>query len=249
MAITPRCSLTFAASTGATVTPALTGWTSLGGGTAPQSGDFVILITGVANSTPRTFSQTSGTGTWGIQGPDANSTAVMNTAVCTRVFDGTETAPTFTWSNGGRQSWTALAFTPDTGSTLSIDVWATTKIDTTTGTSHTPNSATAAGSGELSIILTAARATANGTTAITFTAPTSWTSQATGSEPGSGSAPSNATNISSQSGVSGTVTPGAVGTNVTTGATLYHVLVKETSPAHHSLIVPNRYQRNTLLRM
>lgn len=126
MALTPRCYITFAAGTGSTVTPALTGWTNAGlgiSGTAPVSGDIVLIVSGVNNNSPRTFTQTAGTGTWTIQGPDNQLTTVgglslgLNSGVPWRIFDGTETAPTFTWSNGGRNTWTAVAFAPGTGTT------------------------------------------------------------------------------------------------------------------------------------
>lgn len=174
MAAQARCYLTGSASTGATVSPALTGWTNAGGdlsGTAPHTGDVVLLISSVSNS-GQTVSQTGGSGTWTIHGADSNlssSTALMSFAAV-RVWTGTETAPTFTWSNGGRNSWTVVAIGSDSGETLSVDAWATTELAATTGTSHTPNAATAS-STDFSVVLTAARATANGSTSIGVTPP------------------------------------------------------------------------------
>jgi hypothetical protein len=226
VALVPRC-YTSGAPTAAFTLP-LTAWTNAGqgaAGTAPAAGDIVLVIT-ETNSSTATLSVTP-SGVWTTKETDVLSSSGVIAAVY-RIFDGTETAPTFTWSAGARQTWVAVALAPDTGNTVSIDVWATTKVDGTAGTSHTPNAATAAGTGEVSVVLCTARASASGTTAITITPATNWTTTTTASFAGSASVASWASEVAFRTGQgSGSIAPGAFTTNVSTTMVLFHVLVKE----------------------
>lgn len=232
MAIAPRCST---AGTGAgSVSPALTGWTNAGAGvsgTAPQVGDLVLFIAST-NTNATSFSQTAGTGSFAFQatGDQNPGSLALVTCVAWRRFDGTETAPTFTPSGGARQAWSMVAVTPDTFGTLGIDAWATANLDGTAATTHTPNAATAAAAGECSLILGAAENSANSTTAVSFTAPTSWTELSTGSSAGTSSTKSYGAGIAYRQSVgSGSVAPGAwtIQGSTTTVANVYQVLVRE----------------------
>jgi hypothetical protein len=78
----------------------------------------VLVIDGEVNF-GRSISQSAGTPSWVLKGADSqNAVSSLNTFAAARVWDGTETAPTFTWTNGGRNTWTAIAFStakPTTG--------------------------------------------------------------------------------------------------------------------------------------
>lgn len=245
MAIAPRCA-TNGTGTSATISPALTGWTNSGAGpsgTAPAIGDIVFFVVG-DNVASSTLSQSGGTGTWTIHSSDNNGgSAAMTSGVAWRVFDGTETAPTFTITSASKTNWVIIALAPDTSDTISIDVWSTVKLDTTAATTHTPNAATAAGSGECSLVMGTCAASSNGTTAFTFAAPTGWTIPSAGSVTNAGASNSkgHGTVVCYEENVgAGSVAPGAVtmdqsGTGTTT-ANLYQVLVLETAPP---AVIPN----------
>lgn len=237
MAIAPRCELGGTSTTDA-LTPAITGWTNSGvaSGTAPAVGDLVFFISN-SNGTSASVSQSAGTGTWNFfdTGTLNGGTVSLTTAVAYKTWTGTETAPTFTWSTGARLSWAIIAIAPDTGNTLAIDGTPLVKKDTTATTTHTASALTASGSGELSLILTGATASASGTNGLTYVAPTSWTMP-----PGGSSSLAGTTSIKScgsviwyESNVSGTVAPGAgtieggSSTTGTTQANLYHFLISE----------------------
>jgi hypothetical protein len=202
----------------------------------------------MAQAASLTFSQTSGTGTWTISGSNSNSgTLAFTSFAASRVFTGVETNPSFAWASTGRNAWALIALAPDGGSAASIDAEATLLVASTAATSFTANPATAAGSGEVSVILAAADASAVGTSAITIAAPTGWTTAATAhtSQVGSASKESNFAGIAWQTGVSGTVTPGAMtleGGSSATGtvvANAYHWLITE-APLPPSRVIPGQ---------
>jgi hypothetical protein len=231
VATLPRCSLISATGSVAAVSPALTGWTNDGAGpsgTSPVSGDFVVII-GTVAAASQTVTQTAGTGTWTIQASDNNAgPATMTVWVAYRIFNGTETTPTFSWATTARVTWTVVAFAPAAGQSLAVDVWAASQIDTVASTTHTANPATASGT-DTSAILSGAVANAGDANPVTFSGPTGWTAIAANSEQVTGRAMSSG--ICYQASVTGTVTPGAQtiegGTTTTTptAANLYHVLI------------------------
>jgi hypothetical protein len=231
VATLPRCSLISATASLSSVSPALTGWTNSGAGpsgTSPASGDFVVIV-GTIASASQSVTQTAGTGTWTIQASDNNAgPATMTVWVAYRIFNGSETTPTFGWATAARVTWTAVTFAPAAGQVLSVDAWAVSQIDTVVSTTHTANAA----SGSLpdtSVILSGAAANAGATNPVTFSGPTGWSAVAANSEQITSRAMSSG--VCYQSGVSGTVTPGAQtiegGTTTTTptAANLYHVLI------------------------
>jgi hypothetical protein len=251
VAIAPRCALSGSGSASA-ITPALTGWTNIGGpsGTAPVAGD-IVFITGSLNAASLTVSQSGGTGTWTLHTTGESQTGLTSFAAF-RVFDGTETSPSFIYGTSKRFSWAMIALAPDAANTISIDVWATTNIDTVAATTHTANAATAAGSGECSLILGDDISSANGTSAMVFTAPTNWTLPASASATNTGTASTKGygSSIAYRTGQSGTVTPvaetmtgGTVGGN--TQANMYHVLVMETAalPPSRPLVISQAIKR------
>jgi hypothetical protein len=241
MALTPRCAIGVAVGTGNfAFTLALTGWTNLGGpaGTAPADGD-VILITAYNQGTSSgTWSQSGGTGTWTIHS-DTNAMAAdpFNTFLGSIVWSAAaDTAPTFTQSaaHSGRCSYAAVALAPDSGFVGSVDVLAATKIDTAgSSTSFTPTAATAAASGEVSVILSDFIAGAVGAVAISIsTQVPGYTSAEAFSQIGTAGSFSGFISIATLTGQGpGTITPGAEVTNVACGANIYTVLVREIAAA------------------
>lgn len=211
---------------------ALTGWTATGGSgvTAPAAGDLVLITGMMESTTAATWSQTAGDSfTFHATGDSNTGNGGIQSFAAWRLFDGTETTgATFTCTTSGRFEYEAICIRPDSGFTASIDTWATTLIDAAS-TSHTANAATAAGTGECSVLLYCFTAAATGTTAISFTKPTGWTAANSRSLAGTASTFSEFVQSSFQTGVSGTVTPGAGTTNVSTVANAYHVLVQQTA--------------------
>ena len=213
--------------------------------TGQSAGDLLFAIIRVGSSAAQTWSQSGGTGTWTKQYDAADSAGGYSYTVWWRVMAGGDTAPTFSWTTSTTVTWACGGFFSSTGGTLSIDTWAT-ELDTgTSSNSVTPNPATAAGSGEASIILSCARAATETTPAShTYTAPTGWTLPS-GGDVWIGSANSRWSATVYQLGLSGTVTPGAETlTDASSGAYFFsvaHALVTETAAAGATpapLVVP-----------
>lgn len=234
MAITPRCAFAGTYSTGASsLTPIITGLTNCGlgaSGTAPAVGDLVFVCGSDAGADTGSWSQTAGTGTWTIKSTDQNTnTQIQTSFIAWKIWAGTETAPTFAPSSAfsGRIAYSIIAIAPDTGYFPLIDVWATDLTDASS-TSHTPNAATAAGTGELSLIFDEYQTAAKVATAITQTPSSGWTQAAAGGTAGTnGTAYGTYAVVSYKQNVSGTVTPGAETWSVAGPANIYHVLVRE----------------------
>jgi hypothetical protein len=176
------------------------------------------------------WSQTSGAGTWTLRtSGESNGTAGgIQSFAAFRVLDGTETSPAFTCTASGRNQFTAIALAPDPGWKIGIDAWAATLIDTAAGTSHLPGSVTAAASGEVSVLLNHLTASAQGTTPVTTGGLAGWTSERSRSQAGSASTYSQYIQVAYKTGVSGTVSPPAETSSVSTVSVNYHVLVTET---------------------
>jgi hypothetical protein len=225
--------------TGTTISPSLTtGWT----GAAPQAGDLVFIVGAAGFPSGNTWSQTAGTGTWTFRNAGANNTGGSHNTFCAyRLFTGGETAPTFTYGgSAGTTMWALIAIAPSAaGQILAVDAWSTDNIVTTLANAFTPNSAAvSAGTDAVSVILTSARAGANLAAAITPTPPSGWTGATSGADysgfAGGASSRANLAGTCSQIGsLTGTVAPGSesLASATTLGATLFHALLKETSPA------------------
>jgi beta-mannanase len=236
--ITPRCSQTAGSTTASSaVTPALTSWINEGlgfTGTAPAAGDLAIIIITVNSNSISGVTQTAGT-PWTIEFSDANGgNGGLTTCVAWRVWEGTETAPTFTWGTNLRNTYTVMALAPYGAHLISPDAWAVKKIDSASSTTHTPNPANATDD-DLSLIIAGALASAVGTSPLTYAVPEGWTipAGASGGIPGgTTSGKSMGAVLCYQQGVTGTVTPGAMtieGGSTATGTTnanLYHVVIK-----------------------
>ena len=238
MAILPRCATGLSSGTGTTAAPAITGWTTIPagpGGTAPVAGDLVI-ITGGVDAASQTVTQTGGTGTWTILTDVNTGWTFRPTTVwlAYRYWDGTETAPTFTWGTSSRSTWVIMAFAPDPGNTVTIDVWAADLNDSAAASTHTPNPATVtAGNTDLSMCMATIVGSANAATGSTFSPPpTGWTVPSGGTINNSGTAsrPNLGTAFCYRASQTGTVTPGAwtlQGSGTTTTAYVQHVLLTE----------------------
>ena len=238
MAILPRCATGLSSGTGTTAAPAITGWTTIPagpGGTAPVAGDLVI-ITGGVDAASQTVTQTGGTGTWTILTDVNTGWTFRPTTVwlAYRYWDGTETAPTFTWGTSSRSTWVIMAFAPDAGNAIAIDVWAADLNDSAAASTHTPNPATVtAGNTDLSMCMATIVGSANAATGSTFSPPpTGWTVPSGGTINNSGTAsrPNLGTAFCYRASQTGTVTPGAwtlQGSGTTTTAYVQHVLLTE----------------------
>jgi hypothetical protein len=220
--------------TGTTISPSLsTGWTLA----APQSGDIVFIAGFAGFPSGSTWSQTSGTGTWTFRNAGLNNTGGnFNTFCAYRLFDGTETDPVFTYGgSAGTRAWALIAVTPTPGNTIDIDSWSTDLAVTTPANSFTPDSANVTtGTVVASVILTAARAAANASAAITPTPPSGWAGTLSGADYSgySGGTNSRATlahTCSKLGPMTGTVAPGSesLSSAQTLGATIFHVLLHE----------------------
>lgn len=238
MAVNPRCEIAADNGNSSTVLNtgaiALTGWTNSGAGpagTAPAAGDLVVIIICIFNAT-QTANQASGTGTWTFQatGDDNGSAATDHTsAVAWRVFDGTETAPTFAWGTASRYSYSIMALAPDAGKTLSPDVWAAVVKVTTAATTATAGAATGSGGPDCSLVLITCATNVVSGSAITYTAPASWTIPTLGSDSntGTGSKHGCGSSIAYRAGQTGTVTPGAETFSQACYSNAYQLLVQE----------------------
>ena len=219
-----------------TITPPLTGWTNAGAGvsgTAPQPNDFVVIVA-QNNTNGGSVVQSAGTPWTMLAGPTPQPTAGSFWAVqAGRTWTGYETAPTWTWSSGSRSCWVAVAFAPDAGQAVFVDVLGTTKVDSSPSTSHTmPAAAPTAGVTDTSVLLLNASSGATGTTNITETTPAGWTSLVGQSQTASGTYVIN-TWLGYKASATGTQTPaaqtiqGGASSTGTTNAVLNHLLLRE----------------------
>lgn len=200
----------------------------------PAAGDIALVIA-ETDGTAAAWTQTAGsaftgTGTGGAltQDNNTNATAPFQTLLAWRILQAGDTAPTFHIPNSGRVSWDLLVLRST--ATPAIDVVAGPTFHTTAGTSFTPPAATAAGSGETSVVLASITAAAKGTTAETWTAPANWTANSVaGSQAGTTATFSHLSSMATRlSQGPGSVAPGAYTAGVSSFATSYHVLVLET---------------------
>lgn len=218
-----------------TIAPALTGWT----GSNPATGDIVLIVGIVTGSAGGTWTQTGGTGTWTIHASNGNSGGSFSSFCASRVFDGTETAPTFTYSGAaGTTAWALEAVTPAAGS-IGVDVFATDAIDITPGNSFAINAATATATDSCSLILGAGRTTANLSSAITPAPPAGWVGTTNGADySGFAGGASTRANIAVIHNNLGTLTGSVAPANETTTSAqvmcmnLYHVLLVEAGGAN-----------------
>ena len=146
MAVAPRCEKS-AAVNALAVPVALTGWTNAGAGpsgTAPAVNDLVVIIL-TSNTASDSVNQTAGTkwAPFDTNGTNLGAAQGLVTSVWYKIWEGTETAPTWTWTSSTRNSYVVMALTPDAGSLIYPDTWAAIKKDTTAATTHTPNSVVA----------------------------------------------------------------------------------------------------------
>lgn len=200
----------------------------------------LVLVSGLVMSGSGTWSESSGTWTF-LDTGTANTSGKKNftSFLAYKVAGAGEANPTFTFS--GTAAFTVAhgdSWTPDAGQAASVDTWSSV-VSSAAGTSFTPASLTAAGSGEVSVIHLLAVAAANGTTNVTFTDPGSYVLTSGTHNTPAGNQPSDRAESDYQAGVSGTVTPGAFTANVSTGCTSYAVLVKEGSstPAAAQVVI------------
>jgi hypothetical protein len=237
--IQPRCVLS-AAVNAAAISPALTGWTNAGvpgaSGTAPQAGDLLIIHM-TSNAASDTITQTAGT-RWAVLDPNRNNGGAIGlaTSVWYRIWEGTETAPTWTWASGTRNTYSAVALAPDAGFMIFPDRWGSIKTDTTAATTHTPNAyAITAPFSDCALVFAGSVASASGSTAFTQTASAGFTMPAASSVSNVGTSGqfvygSNMQYLSLQTAGA---TPGAEtisggsGAGGTTQATLYSVSVRQ----------------------
>lgn len=217
--------------TGTTVTFSVsTGWTTAN----PQAGDMLVCIVMGRNTTASTWSQTAGT-SWTFH---SNSLQVTTSggvmAMAASLIHGAgDTDPTFTISNTSATAWAVIALTPDAGDTMKIDLWATDKLVTVGASNITPNSATASGTGEASVVMVAEVNTATGKNTSGLTMPTGYTANGGNSAyVGASGQFQHSVGIGAALSQSGTVTPGAAnyGTSTLVGVAL-HVLLTETVPS------------------
>ena len=207
---------------------AYTGWTTAN----PAVGD-IIVIAGVALSASNTVTQTAGTGSWTILSSDSNTN--MTSFAAYRVYASGDTAPTFGFTSA-EYAYVMFALTPDASNTIAYDTKSAVLI--TTGTSLTPNSAVAAGSGEASVILSAFARTSHGTSSPgTYTPPTGWTTIGALNITGSLSTYGFEVAAAQEIPVSGTVTPGAETITTNSYANVYHLLIKESAAA--AAVIPD----------
>lgn len=208
-----------------------------------QPGDvvFIVLCNGASLS-----SYTSTGGDWTFltaAGNQNNGGAAMTSNVCYRTMQSGDTWPLgssgggvgIEWSSSGRYSVVAVCVQPDVGDgTLTVASAASPTIGSTAATTFTAPSYSAGADTGLSLLLNAARAFNNGSTAITHTAPTNWTeptnadsSTASGTNAASRQV---ATSGSGRTGQTGTISPGAAtfagaGSPGNVTANLYHLFI------------------------
>jgi hypothetical protein len=236
VAIVPRCYISGSSATLVSFTLPLTGWTNAGAGaagTAPQPNDYVIIVA-QNNTNGGSVAQTAGTPWANLTGPTPQPTAGSFWAVTAgRTWTGYEVAPQWTWTNGSRYAYVAVAFAPDAGNAVFLDTTGTTKVDSTPSTSHTMPAATpTVGVTDTSVLLLNASSGATGTTNITETVPAGWTNIVGQSQTSSGTYVIN-TWMGYKASATGTQTPaaqtieGGASSTGTTNAVLNHALLRE----------------------
>lgn len=218
------------------VTPPITGWTAATSNTTgqpnPQPGDLVVCH-GFVQAASGTWSQTADAGNpWTFHTTGLSNSGGFISFYATRVWTGTETGPTFTFSGtAGRGVWAIEGAMPDAGNTCAVGVFATDKVTTVAATSFTPNSAVVGGtwSSTLSLLTVHAIAASNGTTADSATFPTGWGTDglAAASLAGTSTTKSSYQQNADNDAVTGTVAPGSVTTGVSSVTNIFHLLITE----------------------
>jgi hypothetical protein len=225
--------ITYVSGTGATGATISSFAVTYPGGYVLQTGDIAVVVCEV-NANADTFSQAAGPtytglGAAGAIQTDSSGAVLYSTMVAWRMLDTGDIAPTFSCPTANRGGWVIAILRPDINYASAIDATAGPTFGVA-GTSFTPPSATAAWNTDASVIILSAKASASGTTAITWTAPGSWTSQVVGGLAGGASTASNFIGIATRIPVgTGAVTPGAATTNVSclAGSASYQLLIKE----------------------
>lgn len=216
---------------------ALTGWTAA----SPLAGDLVAI--GAFVMTPGvTWSQTAGTGTWKILSSDSNANGLgLSSFAAYRVFDGTETSPTFTSTGAAaRNYYSSSAWTPDTGAIIALDSHAVT-VSAAGTTPSAPDCTFLSAAGGLSLLLECAETTAGSSTALSITAQAAgWgtTGLATSAQAGNGTtASARLVSAVQLGGLNGTITPGTITYSESVIANIYQLLITEQMMASPPLII------------
>src|SRR5258707_1317317 len=198
-----------------------------------------------AGNTGQVISKTGGTGTWPIWQQASDAINAYTWMFGAYVLQPGDTAPTFGWTLASNTVWSLTALTSTTGAVLSVDAWSAELEQQTTVASVTPNAATAAGSGEASVVLILTRGSAPTTlsTSYTWTPPSGWTQDATGFFLSNGTFRGSFSGTCYQLGVGpGPVAPGSTTLTDTGGDTFFwsvaHVLVAESAGSRSSLPQP-----------
>lgn len=209
-----------AGTTVATVTPTLpTGWAAR---------DLVYICVSVG----AVFTSPVDPAGWTCQ-YDTNADSTGRTILAYRQMQAGDTAPVFSWTGAGKCAWTAVCIQPVAGQQAVHSGLATPSISAT-ATSHTPPAYAAGAASGISVLLTGYRAGANAATAITSTAPTSWTEPATNADTSTATGTSSALRqVASwhayRINQTGTITPAAYASSVTALSNKYHVFAIEQS--------------------
>jgi hypothetical protein len=195
----------------------------------------IIIIT--SNFASDVITQTAGT-PWTVLDINSNNggTVGLTTSLWYRKWEGTETAPTWTWGTSTRNSYSVAAFAPDAGYMIFPDRWGSIKKDTTAATTHTPNAYTITSPfTDCIAVFAGAVASAVGNTTFTQTASTSFTMNAASKEVNIGTTGQfvYGCNMEYFTGQTTGATPaaetisGGSGAGGTTQATLYTVSIRE----------------------
>ena len=210
----------------ATFTTTYASWT----GAVPQTGDLVVVL-GLATASGKTFA--CGDGTWTILSSDSNAaTDSFTSFLAYHAYTSGDTAPTFTWTTGTAYNYLIFALYSSTGGNVVFDANGTVKVDTTSATSHTPNTASAATTDDASLVLTACRKQATGSGTLSVSTPcVNYTLAGSDAYTVTSTYFSNFVGAHIHTPVgSGTITPGAETVSASVAANLYHLLVKEVTP-------------------
>jgi hypothetical protein len=175
---------------------------------------------------------------------DTNSDATGRTFFAYKTLQVGDTAPSFSWTTGGKTAWTAICVQPAVGQQAAHSGLATPTINAT-NTSHTSPAFAAGAATGCSILMTGYREGANGATGVTTTPPTSWTE---GTAPDGDVTTAAGTTaalrqVSSwhayRTGQTGTITPTAQTVTLTSVANLYHAFaVEQVAPTLVTTPVP-----------
>jgi len=237
VAIALRGSFHFSTAAANSFSVALTGWTTA----TPLAGD-LVAVGGFVMTPGVTWSQTAGTGTWMILSSNSNANGLgLSSFAAYRVFDGTETSPTFTSTGAAaRNYYSSSAWTPDTGAIIALDSHAVT-VNAAGTTPSAPDCTFLSPAGGLSLLLECAETTAGSSTALSVTAqPAGWgtTGLGTAAQAGNGTTASAILQSATQlGGLNGTISPGAITYSASVIANIYQLLITEQMTASSPLII------------